>query len=578
MSADLETIAAENDELRARLDAMTMHLEAERSRFDRELARSRDTISLLECERDALRASHERLRLELELLKRRLFIAKAERVDTQQLELEFASKMRELETLAGTLGIRERAQSGDDEAPKRSQGKPTGRRDVRTLPLEEVRIELPPEPEMEALIAEGKVYRHSFEESVMLRRLRGGMRRVVIAKPKFRSHQEVNEETGAMSIYTTPMPPMMFPRSIAMPSLIAHIASRKITEGMPLFRIEEGFEREGVPIDRGMMSRWLEELGATLGSTVIEAMRKDAMARAFCIATDATGIAIQPARTHQKDRKPTKKGHFLTQVADRDHIFFEYLERETGAAIGPLFRGYSGYVQADAKSVFNGLFEPLQDQDEQRTEVGCWSHARRKFWEAAAAKNAIAREGLMRIGRIFELDATWKKKSPSEIKRLRDQHLRPHVDAFFAWARTEFERIRAERGLLNAALGYATRQEMPLTRFLDDGRLVLDNNRSERALRGIAVGRKAWLFCGSDDHAQSAANLFTIVASAKLHRIDPEAYFASLITLLPQWPSDRFLELAPLHWARTRERIEPKILQDEIGWLKVPEPLELGAL
>jgi transposase len=570
--------------LRAQLAAMAAQLEAERSHFEaaqghfeRESARTRDVIALLERERDALRASHERLRLELELLKRRLFIAKAERVDTQQLELEFAGKMRELETLAGTLGIREHAETSEpdeNDAPKKPKSKPTGRRDVRTLALEEVRIELP-DPAMEELVAAGKAYRHSIEESVTLRRQRGGMRRVVVARPKYRSHDEVNDETGAMTIYTAPMPPMMFPRSIAMPSLIAHIASRKITEGMPLFRIEEGFEREGVPIDRGMMSRWLEHLGATLGATVIEAMRKDAMARAFCIATDATGIAIQPTRSHERERKPSKRGHFLVQVADRDHIFFEYLERETSAAIGALFRGYSGYVQADAKSVFDALFEPPQDDGDERIEVGCWSHARRKFWEASAAKSAVAREGLMRIGRIFELDASWRKRSPSQIKSMRDAHLRAHVQAFFHWARTEYDLVRSERGLLSTALGYATRQEHALIRFLDDGKLVLDNNRSERELRRVAVGRKAWLFCGSDDHAQSAANLFTIVASAKLHGIDPEAYLASLMTLIPQWPADRFLELAPLYWGRTRERIDSKLLEDEIGWLKVPEPLEL---
>jgi hypothetical protein len=304
-------------------------------------------------------------------------------------------------------------------------------------------------------------------------------------------------------------------------------------------------------------------------------MRIHAMKTAYCIATDATGILVQPIRTHEKQRRPCKKGHYLVQIADRDHVFFEYLERETSAAIGAAFRGYSGYVQADAKSVFDVLFVPPEQTDDgcERDEVGCLSHCRRKFWEATIAKDAVAREGLARLSRIFELDATWRSKPPSEIKRLRDQHLRPHVDAFFAWVDVEYEKVRHQRGLLCSALGYAHRQKPALTRFLDDGRLVLENNRSERALRSVAVGRKAWLFVGSDDHAVSTSHLFTLVASARLHGVDPEAYLRDMIRVLPHWPRDRYLELAPLFWKATRAQLITTELDAEIGPLTIPERL-----
>lgn len=558
----------------AETTARLAELEALVSSFEQERVAWRDEKRLLERERDALRSSHERLRIELELLKRRLFIAKAERVDTQQLELEFASKLRELEEVAGTLGIGKGKDGPDHDhaGPKGPRKKPTGRRNLRDLPLEEERIELI-DPAMEALVEEGKLVRHGVEESVSLKRQRGGMRRVVIARQKYRSKDELSDSSGALAVYTTEMPPVMFERSIALPSLIAHIASRKITEGLPLFRIEDSFSREGIPIDRGMMSRWLEHLGATLGSTVVHAMREHAMRTAFCIATDATGVAIQPVRTHEKQRKPCKKGHFLVQVADREHIFFEYRERETGAAIAECFRGFSGYVQADAKSVFHALFEPPDSDDEdRRVEVGCWVHCRRNFWEATAAKSAVGREGLARIGRIFELDASWAKKPPAEIKRLRDSFLRPHIDAFFAWAKLEYDKVRNERGLVPSALGYATRQRPALTRFLDDGRLGLENNRSERALRPVSVGRKAWLFAGSDDHATSMSHLFTIVASARLHGLDPESYLRDIIRIIPHWPRHRFIELAPLYWAHTRGQLDAAQVQAELGPLAIPSP------
>ena len=114
--------------------------------------------------------------------------------------------------------------------------------------------------------------------------------------------------------------------------------------------------------------------------------------------------------------------------------------------------------------------------------------------------------------------------------------------------------------------------EHALKRFLEDGRLKLDNNASERALRKIAVGRKNWLFVGSDDHAQSTANLLSMIASAKLHDLDPEEYLRDIFRVLPHWPEDRYLELAPKYWAATRAQLDPVELEQEIGWLKIPPP------
>lgn len=304
------------------------------------------------------------------------------------------------------------------------------------------------------------------------------------------------------------------------------------------------------------------------------------MATAFCLATDATGIAVQPIRTHEKQRQPCRRGHFFVIVADRDHVFFEYTPKETSRVVSEMFRGFSGYIQADAKSVYDVLFrEPEPDLFDEgdgavRVEIGCWSHNRRGFWEAAAAKSVVARAGLARIGRIFDLDASWRDKPPSEIGRLRQTHLRPHMEAFFAWAEQEYSRVRDQRGLLRSALGYAVRQKAALLRVLDDGRLILDNNRSERALRRIAVGRKAWLFVGSDDHAESAGHLFSLIASARLHGLDPETYLRELFRVLAHWPRDRYLELAPLFWAKTRDRLAPKELADEVGPLTLPPPPE----
>lgn len=539
------------------------------------LASERERAAQLEKERDALKASHERLRLELELLKQRLFVAKAERVDTQQLELEFAQKLRALEEVAGTLGMVSGQGTGGAGA-KKKKPKPSGRRDLKGLPLEEKRVEIA-DPVFDGLVAQGKAERIGFEESCKLAWQRGGMRRLVIARVKYRTVDADGEATLASAM----MPKELFFRCLAAPSLLAHLVMGKYCEGMPLFRLEQRFARDGVPVDRGTMARWMEDVGATVGSSVVAAMRQEALATAFCIATDATGVAVQPAPTEGK-RQACRRGHYFVQVADKDAIFFEYTPRETSAAVLELFKGFQGYVQADAKSVYDALFRPSEDEPpdgeaQVRHEVACWAHCRRGFWEATAAKSVVAREGLARIGRIFELEATWRNKPPEEIHRLRQAHLRPHVDAFFSWAEAEHQTVREQRGLLRKALGYAVRQREALRRFLEDGRLLLENNRSERELRRIAVGRKAWLFVGSDDHAQSAGHLFTLIATARLHRLDPEAYLRDLLRVLAHWPRERYLELAPKYWAATRARLVAAELDAEVGQLTVPQPLAAPA-
>lgn len=260
-------------------------------------------------------------------------------------------------------------------------------------------------------------------------------------------------------------------------------------------------------------------------------------------------------------------------LADNDHIFFEYRERHTSDTVC----GFKGYIQADAHCIYDALFrgDAVEKGDKPPEEVACWSHARRKAWEAAVTtKDPTAREALLRIRELFKCEEKWKELAPKQRHARRQLVSRPMLDDFFAWADGVFEGVRSVRGPVASAFGYMIRQRDALRRYLDDGRLRIDNNAAERALRSpIAVGRKAWLFCGSNDHASAAANVFSLIASCVLHKLDVEAYFTDIVRVLPYWPRDRYIELAPKYWAGTRGRLDAEEFKLAIGHVTVPPPL-----
>ena len=293
-------------------------------------------------------------------------LAKAERIDTTQLEIEFAATLAALDALAGTTpsDIEEPGSSkpGPTITGPRGKAKPTGRRDLRDeeVPVERIPLSDP--------TLDGTAEAIGTEQASRMMWRRAGWVRVVTERIKYKeqaanavSEAAANEGTMA-KIITAPLPPEMIDRSIVTASVWAHIVSDKFAFGLPLYRQGERFAQAGFRIDRGTMSRWLEQLGGTLGATVVEAMRQEALRTAFCIATDATGILIQPIREGNQPRRACRRGHFFVQIADADHIFFEYTPRETSAAVGKMFHGFSGYAQADAESVYDLLFRPPENR------------------------------------------------------------------------------------------------------------------------------------------------------------------------------------------------------------------------
>ena len=558
------------------------------------LAAATGKIASITSERDNLRRAYRQLMEQFELLKRRIFIAKAERVDATQLELEFEKTKKKLDALAQQLGgnAAEAAASDGSDDPEtpgsRPSGKPPakpktagkGRRNLAhrdDLPQRRIEIR-DPESEKSGGTCIG------WEESYKLGYQRPQAVRVVLARAKYKmpvaradagsvpDGATVSEHDGArITIVTAPLPPLLIRRGLLAPSMLAHVLVQKFRFGMPFFRQEEQLEADGIELDRGTMARSTEDIGACFGA-IVQACVDDARKHAFCLCTDATGVAIRPEPLPDGRRQPCRKGHFFVVLADKKHIFFEFQAKHTSAAVCEMFRGFSGYIQADAHAIYDALFrgDAVEDGADPPIEVACWSHARRRLWEAAVSGFAVGKEGLLRVRKLYELDQAWSKLPPSARLEKRRTVLAPFVDEFFAWVHAQNDLSSQVRGLISKALGYAIRQERALRRFLDDGRLRMDNNSSENALRVVATGRKSWLFFGSDDHAQAAANIYSLIASCKLHSIDPERYFAELIHVMPYWPRNRYLELAPAYWTQTRTRLDPVELEAELGFVTVP--------
>ena len=583
-----------------------------------ENASLRDELTKAQSALTNLRARYHQLVEELHLLKRRLVIAKAERLDdVAEAQLAFDKLVAEAQAIEKVLDAAgseteknvEHDKNTGTAAPtegkkrQRTGAPPPGRRDLEKLDLPVVRVEVP-DPELE-----GKAKRIGVEEHSRVGYERGGYRRVVVVRFVYKVEGESPADAGTAArgtadessqsdgrstasaadspaepsssfrIATAPMPKEIMKRGMLAPSMIARLLTMKYVLGVPFHRYEQRCVAEGFALDRGTMCRYAEHAGATFGC-IVEAAREEAIAMAVCLSTDATGIAIQPTPLSDGTRQPCRKGHFFVTLADKDHVFFDFQPKHTSLTVWNMFKGFSGYVQADAHVIYDALFkgvppEGAGDEPGERgpppIEVGCFSHARRKYWEAAVCRHPLGLEGVRLIDAIFAADRGLADLAPAQRKARRDEIVRPLVDKFFDWARAEYAKVEG-RGLVATALGYSVRHEQALRRFLDDGRLRMDNNRAERALRIVALGRKVFLFYGSDDHATAAGNVLSLAASCKLHDLDPELYFTEIIRVLPYWPRDRYLELAPKYWRATRARLDPKELERELGLIRVPSP------
>ena len=415
-----------------------------------------------------------------------------------------------------------------------TRAKPTGRKPLpENLPRVDVEV-LPEEVQREGLDAFERI---GEDVSETVERRPGSLVVVRVHKPKFvRKDRERCAETH---VFTAAPPELPVERGLAGPGLLADTIVRRWQDHLPLHRLEQIYAREGLELARSTMCGWHAELSA-LARQLIEAMWQDALVLPY-LCTDATGVLVQA-----KDK--CKNGHFWVVVAPERHVLYAYSEKHNSAAVDEILGDYKGYLVADAHAVYDHLYKTGDV-----IEVACWAHSRRYYWKALESDPERARQALALIGELFRIERSIADAPARKREVVRERDSRPVVERYFAWCDAEASQVLDETPIAKA-IGYARNQKSALMRFLDDGRLPAHNNWSENALRREVLGRRNWLFLGNDDAGDVNATFVSLLASCRLHEIEPWAYLRDLFCLLPSWPARRVLDLAPANWRQTLEQ------------------------
>lgn len=458
---------------------------------------------------------------------------KAERLEESEQQLTF----QVLSTLLNNKGDKTDGQQQVERVREHTRNKPTGRKPLpEDLPRVDI-VLLPPEVEREGLDAFEKI---GSEEREAIERRPSSMVVVRIIKPKFVRKAQAGK-VGA-EIVVSPPPQMPIAGGLAGPGLLADTLVRRWQDHLPLHRLEGIYAREGLSLARSTICNWHDML-AELCRPLITAMRRDALDNSPYLCVDATGVLVQA-------KHKCRRGHFWVVVAPNKHILYRYSKKHDSKAVDELLDGYEGHLVADAHAVYDHLFI-----EGKIVEVGCWSHARRYFFKALTSDPERARVALALIGELFRIERRLAGSPRKKRLEIRRQKSTPVVDKFFAWCDEQVEHVLDDTPIARA-IGYARNQRDALQRFLDDGQLPIHNNVSELSLRREVVGRKNWLFVGSDAAGEVNVTFVSLLASCQLHGIEPWAYLRDLLCLIPSWPDDRMLELAPAYWNETLDNAD----------------------
>jgi transposase len=359
----------------------------------------------------------------------------------------------------------------------------------------------------------------------------------VYKRPQYASMDENESSAG---ILAAPMPDHPVARCKADVGLIAHLIVSKFADHLPLYRQDGIFEREGVAIPRATQASWLMQTYESI-SGLEKALRQAVIGETDILFTDDTPLPLQV-----KGNGKLKKARlwvYLRGGSDPPLVAYDFsIDRSKRRPIDYL-EGYRGYVHADAYSGYDELFRKAGI-----IEVGCWAHARRKFDEAVSSRPTEATDILARIARLYhEVETPCANVPTEERRRYRQEHAAPILAGIFE----KLEELRSQTipsEPLRKAVDYALNQRQALCRYLEDGRLRPDNNLAENAMRPVTLGRKNWLFVGSERGGRAAALFMSLIQSCKHCDVNPWEYFDDMLRRIMSHPVSRLRELLPDQW------------------------------
>jgi transposase len=347
-----------------------------------------------------------------------------------------------------------------------------------------------------------------------------------------------------------PMPSLPIERGRPGPGLLAHVLVGKYADHLPLYRQSEIFARDGVELDRATLASWVGKVAA-LVAPLVEAIGRHVMSAEKLHADDTPVPVLAPGLGR------TRTGRLWVYLRDeRPHggadppaVLYRYTPDRKGEHPRAHLARFRGFLQADGYSGFAPLYEARHGKPPPAAEVACWAHVRRKFFDIHEATGApLAGEALARIGRLFAVEREIDGQPPDVRRAVRQARARPLLAELAAFLDAALAKISGKSDLAGA-IRYARSRWQALGRYIDDGRLEISNNAAERAIRPLALGRKNYLFAGSDSGGESAAAFYSLIQSAKLNGLDPEAYLRDVLTRIPEHPINRIDELLPWNLA-----------------------------